>query len=107
MGSVQWTDPRKNGQVERMIRIIEGTVKRSPSASHGQLSPLSRTSSCVGGLAPRIEPCPLLTCNFARRLKTTLPSLTPYGHLVKYWASEPDRLIANPTHRMPKPNTRL
>jgi len=42
--------------------------------------------------------------NFARRLKT-LNGLTPYEYTAKIWTSEPDRLIVDPIHQMPGPNT--
>ena len=35
--------------------------------------------------------------NFAKRLKT-LRGLTPYEHICKAWADEPDRFRYDPTH---------
>ncbi|MGL4237377.1 MAG: IS481 family transposase, partial [Tabrizicola sp.] len=83
--------PWTNGQVKRMNRTIkDATVKRFHCDDHDQLR---------RHLADFID-----ACNFAGRLKT-LRGLTPYGFIVKGWASQPERSTLEPTHQMPGMNT--
>jgi hypothetical protein len=83
--------PWTNGQVECMNRTIkDATVKRYHYDSQEQLR-------CH--LADFFD-----AYNFARRLKT-LCGLTPYEYICKTWTSEPDRLIVDPIHQMPRLNT--
>lgn len=42
--------------------------------------------------------------NFAWRLKT-LRGLTPFEHIVRCWAENPDRFMHDPTHNTPGLNT--
>ena len=74
--------------MNRMIK--DATVKRVHYDSHDQM----RTH-----LADF-----LAAYNFARRLKT-LNGRTQYEYIGKIWTSEPDRLILDPIHQMPGPNT--
>lgn len=83
--------PWTNGQVERMNRTLkEATVQHYHYDNHEQL---------------RRHLIDFITAyNFARRLKT-LQGLTPYEHICKVWAKQPDRFVLDPTHQTPGPNT--
>ena len=83
--------PWTNGQVERMNRTLkEATVKRYHYGSHEQLRDHLQTF--------------LDAYNFAKRLKT-LKGLTPFEHVVKCWAEQPERFRVDPTHHTPGLNT--
>jgi len=74
-----------------MTRTIkEATVKRLHYESHDQL----RTH-----LADFMA-----AYNFPRRSKT-FSGLAPYEHIAKIWTAEPNRLIVNSIHQMPRLNT--
>ena len=76
--------PWTNGQVERMNRTLkDATVCRYHYDSHDQLRE---------HLAAFLN-----AYNFAKRLKT-LKGLTPYEHICKAWADEPQRFRYDPTH---------
>lgn len=83
--------PWTNGQVERMNRTIkDATVRRYHYGSHDQLR--QHLSDFVAAY------------NHARRLKT-LRGLTPYEHVVKCWAENPDQFRSDPRHHTTGPNT--
>ena len=76
--------PWTNGQVERMNRTLKDvTVRRYHYETHRQLKE---------HLAAFLD-----AYNFAKRLKT-LKGLTPYEHICKAWAAQPDRFRYDPTH---------
>ncbi|WP_119423074.1 IS481 family transposase [Desertibaculum subflavum] len=76
--------PWTNGQVERMNRTLkEATVRRYHYVDHRQLRE---------HMAAFLD-----AYNFAKRLKR-LNGLTPYEHICKTWAHEPDRFRYDPTH---------
>jgi hypothetical protein len=76
--------PWTNGQVERMNRTLkEATVRRYYYSSHQQLR---------AHLAAFLD-----AYNFAKRLKA-LTGLTPFEHVCKAWADEPDRFRYDPAH---------
>jgi transposase InsO family protein len=77
-------DPWTNGQVERMIRIInEATVKRLCDKTHDQLR--RHLGDFINGK------------NFTRRLRA-LQSLTPYERVCKICTKEPTKFILNQSH---------
>ena len=76
--------PWTNGQVERMNRTLkEATVRRYHYETHRQLREHLQAF--------------LNAYNFAKRLKT-LRGLTPYEHICKAWADQPNRFRYDPTH---------
>lgn len=82
--------PWTNGQVERMNRTLkDATVRRYHYETHRQLR------DHLGAF--------LDAYNFAKRLKT-LRGLTPYEHICKAWADQPDRFRYDPTHLTSGPN---
>ena len=76
--------PWTNGQVERVNRTLkEATVRRYHYETHRQLR--EHLDAFLNAY------------NFAKRLKT-LRGLTPYEHICKVWADQPERFRYDPTH---------
>lgn len=71
-------------------RIKEATVRRCHCDSHDQLR--KRLAEFMAA------------DNLAQRLKTP-GGLTPCEYICKIWTSEPDRVILNPIHQRPGPNS--
>jgi hypothetical protein len=110
--------PWTKGQVERMNRTIKEGEAQSRSGGtatadrkaiplrrpFAAANPPCRLPFASGPTVHWTVGLSLLTCNFARRLKT-LNGLTPYEYICKIWTSEPDRFILDPIHQMPGLNT--
>ena len=96
--------PWTNGQLERIPRTVcrqtaagqrnrtikEATVKRFHYDSHDQQR--NHMANFISAY------------NFGQRLKT-LKGLKPYEVICKQWTIEPEKLILNPIHQMPRLNT--